>query len=767
MKKNYSLFKKHTLLLVVLLSSYSVFSQTNYYVSANGNDSNNGTSSGTPWKTVGKVNSQAFAAGSIINFKCGSVFNGSLAINGKIGTVSNPIVYKSYGSGNKPVIKASATVASWTLVSGNVWKTNLGLVGGKRLASLYIDNNAQQIGREPNFNTTDGGFRVIKTHTADNLSISESASLPYPADHFKGGEITIRTLNDLMKSEVVTSHSGSTVAFSQSSPTSSSENIVRDNFGYFFQNHVNTLDKQGEWAHDTDKSILYLYSTVDPNTLNVEIPSDSYAVEIKNNSKYVEIRNLEFDNGIKNVMNINNISNVIIDDCSFNNGNEYVTLGFTLTNVTFTNNTINDSNSVGVRWEGCSGITFSNNTITNIGMRAGMGAISYIPYTGLRIISNGTGNATVIEKNKLDGIGYHGINFSGGNITVQYNEVANYCAVKDDGGGIYTVNNQNANNTIFKNIVHDAPGAFRGNPAGASPKTAGIYVDNNSNNQLISQNTVYNVGAWGIMTNLSGNNTVIDNTVYNCGNAIVSSTYNNNFGPGGAVARADNNTFLRNILFAKSNTQYCASYSNQITNTDFGTYLGTLNFNYYCQPYTGGKEISTKEGGTSKEYLLSAFKATFPNYEPNGAVAPLKFSSGTDPDTFIRFEVNPTAVAKVISLGNLIYKDAKNVSFSSDVTLPAYSSMVLLNTGIVLAVDEFGDQIAPENIVVYPNPTSDFLKLEKLTIGDTIKIYTITGKIITSLKATSEDEVVDVALLDSGIYLVSVGDHFVTKFVKK
>ncbi|WP_366182490.1 right-handed parallel beta-helix repeat-containing protein [Flavobacterium ovatum] len=767
MKKNYTLLKQLNLLVILLIMHCSVFSQTNYYVSATGNDANNGTSSGTAWKTLAKVNSQSFTAGSIINFESGSVFNGNLTISGKTGTSSNPIIYKSYGTGSKPVIRASATIGNWTLVSSNVWKTTLGLVGGKRLASLYLNNTAQQIGREPNYNTTDGGFRVIKSHTSDNLSISENSSLPYPIDYFKGGEITIRTLNDLMKSETISSHSASTVIFTQSSPTSTSENIIRDNFGYFFQNHVNALDQEGEWAHDTTNSTLYLYSTFDPNTLSVEIPSVSYAIEIKNSSKYIEIRNLQFDNGIKNVMNISSISNVIIDGCVFNNGNEYVTLGFTLTDVTFTHNTINDSNSVGVRWEGCSGLTFSNNTITNIGMRAGMGAISYIPYTGVRIISNGTGNVNIIEKNKLDGIGYHGINFAGGNTTVQYNEVANYCAVKDDGGGIYTVNNQNANNLILKNIVHDAPGAFKGNPVGATPKTAGIYVDNNTNNHVISQNTVYNVGAWGIMTNLSGTNTITDNTVFNCGNAIVSSTYNNSFGPGGAVARANDNTVLRNILFTKQSTQYCASFSNQITSADFGTYLGILDFNYYCQPYTGGKEISTKEGGTSKEYLLPAFKSTYSNYEPNGLTAPLKFSIGTNPEAFIRFEVNATDTPIVVSLGNVIYKDAKNVSFSSDITLAAYSSIVLLNTGILLSVDKFGNLITPEKVIVYPNPTSDFLKLEKLTIGDSVKIYTIIGELLSSYKANNEKEIIDVSSLDSGIYLISVGKYFTSKFIKK
>ena len=57
--------------LFVILFSTICFSAsaTNYYVSANGNDANNGTSTSTPWQTINKLNSfKGFGVGDNVYF---------------------------------------------------------------------------------------------------------------------------------------------------------------------------------------------------------------------------------------------------------------------------------------------------------------------------------------------------------------------------------------------------------------------------------------------------------------------------------------------------------------------------------------------------------------------------------------------------------------------------------------------------------------------------------------------------------------------------
>jgi hypothetical protein len=101
-----------------------------YYVDATGgNDSNSGTSTATPWKTLAKVMSAArnLKPGDQILLKRGEIWRERLIIdNVANGTASAPIVFGAYGSGDKPVISAGVNLggtSQWTESSANIWKT--------------------------------------------------------------------------------------------------------------------------------------------------------------------------------------------------------------------------------------------------------------------------------------------------------------------------------------------------------------------------------------------------------------------------------------------------------------------------------------------------------------------------------------------------------------------------------------------------------------------------------------------------------------------
>ena len=63
-----------------------------YYISPSGNDSNLGTSTGSPWKTIAAANGTAFNAGDKILFQGGATFAGDLTFDaGDGGTAQSPI----------------------------------------------------------------------------------------------------------------------------------------------------------------------------------------------------------------------------------------------------------------------------------------------------------------------------------------------------------------------------------------------------------------------------------------------------------------------------------------------------------------------------------------------------------------------------------------------------------------------------------------------------------------------------------------------------
>jgi hypothetical protein len=112
------------ILVFVFLVWSGVASAATYYVSSStGSDTNNGTSTSTPWKTIAHVNAQTFLPGDSILFKRGDVWNESLA-PASSGNSANRITFDAYGTGAAPNLTGYYAVppSTWVLVSGNAWK---------------------------------------------------------------------------------------------------------------------------------------------------------------------------------------------------------------------------------------------------------------------------------------------------------------------------------------------------------------------------------------------------------------------------------------------------------------------------------------------------------------------------------------------------------------------------------------------------------------------------------------------------------------------
>ncbi len=83
-----------------------------YYVSSSqGNDSNNGLSIQSPFKSIEKLNNMQFNAGDTIYFKSGDYWEGMFWIKGS-GSYTNPIVIDVYGGNIRPIINGFGYQAS-------------------------------------------------------------------------------------------------------------------------------------------------------------------------------------------------------------------------------------------------------------------------------------------------------------------------------------------------------------------------------------------------------------------------------------------------------------------------------------------------------------------------------------------------------------------------------------------------------------------------------------------------------------------------------
>lgn len=168
-------------------STLTAIPDTTYYVSTSGNDSNNGTSASTPWRTLQKVSQYAYSGGNSILLKRGDSWTGeTLYLHGN-GTAENAILVSAYGSGNKPVISANMgeAIASIKIVNNH----------GIRIAGLELTGGA--FGIEVLNDATHGHDYLylddLYIHDVEGRSIGTDLVFPYPESYF-GAAILISSL---------------------------------------------------------------------------------------------------------------------------------------------------------------------------------------------------------------------------------------------------------------------------------------------------------------------------------------------------------------------------------------------------------------------------------------------------------------------------------------------------------------------------------------------------------------------------------------------
>ncbi|MDR2918999.1 MAG: right-handed parallel beta-helix repeat-containing protein [Tannerella sp.] len=148
---------------IFLLVSISICGQSKtYFISPNGNDSADGLSLKTAWKSLDKVNQITFQTGDQVLFESGGVWYGQLKLKGS-GAEGKPIILSSYGGKAKPVInigKAEGAgirlfnqswweISNMEITSGEPYEPGIGRQGiavivmgdGQHMEGIVIRNN--------------------------------------------------------------------------------------------------------------------------------------------------------------------------------------------------------------------------------------------------------------------------------------------------------------------------------------------------------------------------------------------------------------------------------------------------------------------------------------------------------------------------------------------------------------------------------------------------------------------------------------------------
>jgi hypothetical protein len=685
---------------------------TTYYVSSSeGDDDNNGLSDLTPFETIGKVNSLDLEPGDRVLFKCGDVWRTEQLVVDDSGTDTNPITLGSYpdeGCANKPVFSGSVPITGWVLnTSPNVYRADLP-AGTFPLGINQLFRGGQRLtmGRWPNLDAGNGGYSFVDGHSAGSNQILDN-ELPSGVD-WTGAIVHIKNIRWSMIDRQVTGSSGHTLTLNQGLSCRISGWADCEGWGYFINNHRQTLDQDGEWYYEAGANRVYMFSSSGtPSDVEGSVVLEDAetlrhgGIMLSDGSatSYVIIDNIALENWFNHgigtpggmsgdIYHHITVRNVTIKDVDAagvrlsswlerpSNGRKGLRGGH---HMTFADNVIDGANHFGITGYFAES-TFEDNVIKSVALiknlnKSGMGCgITRDECTengdGLRIrtydpLDSGFGNT--LRYNRFEKIGYNGVDVFGHDTTLERNFITQSCYSKADCGGVRTFGSDSLSATdvynvrLLDNIIVDIPGNVDGCHSSRAAFGMGLYVDYYSRDVEARGNTIISTTITGINYQRSTGQ-IVDNIVYNA-------SYGTEYAAHISLGRSETRvTMSGNVMYglgARAWTLYSYSLSNFLSS----------DYNYFFHPY----EVDQIAHGTSwTRYTFDEWKA-YSGLESHSETNWFTLNPGDPP--LSRVFYNDTKSPKTIDLGTRKYLDLDRNDVLGSIVLQPFASIVLVDNG--------------------------------------------------------------------------------------
>ena len=168
------------------------------------------------------------------------------------------------GCANQPSLSGSQPIVGWSVYSGTIYVANL-LSGANAglfpmgINQLFRNGQRLTLGRWPNLDAGNGGYAFVDVHTAGGTQVTDY-QLP-AAINWTGAIVHIKNIRWSMLDRQVTGSSGTTLTLNQGLSCLISGWGDCIGWGYFVNNHLGTLDEDGEWYYDAATGNVYLVST--------------------------------------------------------------------------------------------------------------------------------------------------------------------------------------------------------------------------------------------------------------------------------------------------------------------------------------------------------------------------------------------------------------------------------------------------------------------------------------------------------------------------
>ena len=516
--------------IAILLFSFFSFSQTTYYVSKSGSNTNNGTSTGTPFLTISHAISQ-ISAGDIIYIRAGT-YHENIQIDNVDATSGSETLIQNYN--NEQVI------IDGTIGITNTWADDtIGGVQVKKAQSftqsvtqLFVGNNQMVMARWPNAQfsdlsiydhdnwaegeetgSNDGSFLIDETYeNPGSLSLTNSIGI-LNVGSFRTFNRRINSHTQQAGDDIITYTTPIGNGSIGGGLTNNGE--IKDKHHYFFfEGKKEFIDADNEWFLDTTNDVLYLKPASGVNLSNTPIRGKvrDYSITITG-SEHLKIKGLTF---FATTIHASGSNNLEITECNFYYPSHSKRMLGDLNGANVTTFGTGSGNTARVDSSTVSGCLFintegealvvrgNNNTIKNSYFRNIDWSATELNGLMVTVYIDGTSNT--FTENEIYHTGASATVWPGEQSIFSYNIVSSTGHAQSDGSVFQGTKNLVFGSNVHHNFVHDTEKyAFRYDAPGGDAAQAGSFgvmhhniADNTlglmikGNNQIIAHNTVIN-----------------------------------------------------------------------------------------------------------------------------------------------------------------------------------------------------------------------------------------------------------------------------------
>ena len=283
--------------------------------------------------------------------------------------------------------------------------------------------------------------------------------------------------------------------------------------GFFLIGELGMLDSPGEWFYDASTASTYAWAPAGTP------PSDQIRLSILEKGIDISNRSNVIIEGI-NILNtglgidLTSTQNVTLRSTSIKSTIREGILATNARYVSIISNRIRQTGGDAISAKDSKTVRVEENDIVESGVTLVGGRVWSLPSTTYAAIF--TGPYSRITGNRIDTAASDGIwtlaNGVVANGVVENNVILNSCLLMNDCGGIY-VNYSSPNTRISSNLIEHVSGNVDGLAANARTHGIGIYLDDNSTQIIVENNTV----AWadyGVQVHDSYSNRISGNLLY-------------------------------------------------------------------------------------------------------------------------------------------------------------------------------------------------------------------------------------------------------------